>query len=160
MYFIGLMDFSLHKGSERVDFRYTFREKQSGELMTPRIQYVFLELPNALERALTPAASVMDNICWALHEMEHLTEQPAELKQEIFKLLFDSAEIATITPEERAKYQLDMTKERDIHNQIEYARVTGREEGLEEGFRLMAEQLRKKGISEEEIKRMIEEAKG
>ena len=60
-----------------------------------------------------------------------------------------------------------MTTERDIHNQIEYARVTGREEGREEGmaegmekgFRLMAEQLRKKGLSEEEIKRMIEEAK-
>ena len=133
VYFIGLMDFSLHKGSERVDFRYTLRENRSGEIMTPRIQYVFLELPNALERALTPAASVMDNICWAFHEMEHLTERPAELKQEIFKLLFDSAEIATFTPEERAKYQLDMTTERDIHNQIEYAKETGREEGREQG---------------------------
>ena len=72
--------------------------------------------------------------------------------------------MSDFTADERAKYQLDMTTERDIHNQIEYARVTGREEGreegLEEGFRLMAEQLRKKGISEEEIKRMIEEAKG
>ena len=81
--------------------------------------------------------------------------------------MFDSAEIATFTPEERAKYHLDMTTERDIHNQIEYARVTGREEGREEGlaegmekgFRLMAEQLRKMGISEEEINRRIVEAK-
>ena len=138
VYFIGLMDFSLHKGSERVDFRYTLREKESGELMTPRIQYVFLELPNALGRALTPSASVMDNFCWAIHEMEHLTERPAELKQEIFKLLFDSAEIATFTPEERAKYQLDMTTERDIINQIAYARDMGREEGLAEGAKTKA----------------------
>ena len=163
VYFIGLMDFSLHEGSERVDFRYTLRENQSGELMTPRIQYVFLELPNALGRALTPAASVMDNICWALHEMEHLTERPAELKQEIFKLLFDSAELANFTADERAKYQLDMTTERDIINQIEYARKKGmeegREEGREEGFRLMAEQLLKKGMSEEEINQLIESLK-
>ena len=191
VYFIGLMDFSLHEGSERVDFRYTLRENQSGELMTPRIQYVFLELPNALGRALTPAASVMDNICWALHEMEHLTERPAELKQEIFKLLFDSAELANFTADERAKYQLDMTTERDIINQIEYARKKGMEEGREEGrevgreegreegrelgreegreegrkvgreegFRLMAEQLLKKGMSEEEINQLIESLK-
>ena len=125
VYFIGLMDFSLHKDAERVDYRYMLRENKSGELMTSRIQYVFLELPNALKRALTPQASILDNICFALHEMEHLTERPAELKQEIFKLLFNSAELANFTPDERAKYQLDMTTERDIKNQIVYARDEG-----------------------------------
>lgn len=75
----------------------------------------------------------MDNICYALHEMEHLTERPAELKQEIFKLLFDSAELSEFTADERAKYQLDMTTERDIHNQIVYARDKGLEECLEQG---------------------------
>jgi len=135
VYFIGLMDFSYHEGSDRVDFRYALRERQTGELMTPRVQYVFLELPNALSRALTPAASVLDNICYALHEMEHLTERPAELKQEIFKLLFDSAELSKFTADERAKYQLDMTTERDIQNQIVYARDKGLEEGRAEGAR-------------------------
>lgn len=69
------MDFTLHKDADRVDFRYSIREDKSGELMTPRIQYVFLELPNSLGRALTPQASVLDNICYAFHEMEHLTER-------------------------------------------------------------------------------------
>ena len=81
---------------------------------------------------------MLDNICYAFHEMEHLTERPAELKQEIFKLLFNSAELANFTADERAKYQLDMTTERDIKNQIEYARDEGREEGREEGIRLSA----------------------
>lgn len=134
VYFIGLMDFSMHKGSDRVDFRYDLRERSSGELMTPRLQYVFLELPNALSRALTPEASILDNICFALHEMEHLTERPAELKQEIFRLLFNSAELTNFTPDERAKYQLDMTTERDIYNQIAYARDEGLEEGIEIGM--------------------------
>lgn len=133
VYFIGLMDFSLHRGADRVDFRYTLRENRTGELMTPRIQYVFLELPNALGRALTPQASILDNICFALHEMEHLTERPAELKQEIFKLLFDSADLSTFTADERSKYQLDMTTERDIRNQIVYARDMGLEDGRAEG---------------------------
>ena len=135
VYFIGIMDFSMHKESERVDFRYTLQENRTGELMTSRIQYVFLELPNALSRALTPEASILDNICFALHEMEHLTERPAELKQEVFNLLFNSAELTNFTPDERAKYQLDMTTERDIHNQIAYAWDEGREEGRDEGRR-------------------------
>ena len=126
--------------------------------MTPRIQYVFLELPNSLGRALTPQASVLDNICYAFHEMEHLTERPAELKQEIFKLLFNSAELANFTADERAKYQLDMTTERDIKNQIEYARDEGREEGIRLSARNMLKDnlpvdtiCRYTGLSEEEV---------
>ena len=41
--------------------------------------------------------------------------------------MFNSAELANFTPDERAKYQLDMTTERDIKNQIEYARDDGAE---------------------------------
>ena len=70
------------------------------------------------------------------------------------------------TPDERAKYQLDMTTARDIQNQIIYARdeglekglEKGREEGRKEGVRLMAEQLRKAGMPEGEIERLIKEA--
>ena len=134
VYFIGLMDFSFHGPASRVDYRYLLRERDSGEPMTPRIQYIFLELPNSLDRALQPGASVLDNFCYALHMMEHLTERPAELKQEIFRLLFDSAEIATFTPEEKAKYELDMTTERDRINQLAYDKEKGREAGLEEGI--------------------------
>ena len=89
-------------------------------------------------------ATVLDNICYALHQMEHLTEQPAELKQEIFKLLFDSAEIATFTPEEKSKYEHDMTTERDRHNQLVFAEAKGVEKGLEQGL----EQGRAEGLAE------------
>lgn len=47
--------------------------------------------------------------------------------------MFDSAEITNFTPEEKAKYQQDMTTERDIRNYITYAREEGRMEGREEG---------------------------
>ena len=36
------------------------------------------------------------------------------------------------TPKEKAKYEFDMTTERDIQNFIDYARQEGREEGREE----------------------------
>ena len=55
-----------------------------------------------------------------------------------------------------------MTTERDIHNQIAYARdegvEIGIEKGIEKGVLLMADQLRKMGMTEEEIERMVNEA--
>lgn len=151
VYFVGLMDFSFHKDDDRVDYRYMLREKTSGEIMTKRIQYIFLELPNSFQRALTDKASVLDNFCYALHQMEHLSEQPAELKQEIFRLLFDSAEITKFTAEEKAKYQQDMTTERDILNYITYAREEGWEEGAKNQARETARVLLDLGVAEDII---------
>ena len=119
--------------------------------MTSRIQFIFLELPNSLLTALKPGASVLQNICYALHMMEHLTEQPDGLKEEIFRLLFDSAEIANFTPEEKAKYEQNMTTERDIRNQISYARDLGREEGRAEGREEGREEGRKVGAREQSL---------
>lgn len=159
VYFVGLMDFSFHKDADRVDYRYMLRENTTGEIMTSRIQYIFLELPNSQNKALTEKATVLDNFCYALHQMEHLTERPSGLKQEIFRLLFDSAEITNFTPEEKAKYQQDMTTERDIRNFITFAREEGmekgREEGREETRKLVTERLRERGFSEEEIQSIL-----
>ena len=60
VYFIGIMDFSIHEGADQVLYRYQFRERDSNELMTDRIQYLFLELTNA-RHALEPDATVLEN---------------------------------------------------------------------------------------------------
>ena len=146
VYFVGFMDFSLHEGSDRVLYRYSLRENETGEEMTGRLQFVFLELTNC-RKALTPEATLLDNFCYALHNMEHLTDRPEELKEEIFKRLFKTAEIATFTPEERIKYENDMTTERDIQNYISYAREKGLEEGMEKGLLEAARNMLAEGFS-------------
>lgn len=83
-------------------------------------------------------------------------------------LLFDSAEIANFTPEEKAKYEQNMTTERDIRNQISYARDLGREEGRKVGAReqslLIARNLLKAGIPADVVVRVtglsLEEVQG
>ena len=87
---------------------------------------------------------------------------------EIFELLFDSAEIAKFTAEEKVKYEYDMTTERDIRNQLAYSREEGREEGLAEGLEkgraegkaeerhLIAQKLKEKGFSDEEVASILD----
>ena len=133
VYFIGLMDFSFHEGSEQVLFRYRLREDVTGEVMSDRVNYLFLELPNC-SRALTPAGTTLDKFCFALHNMWRLQEKPAGMEGELFSLLFDSAEFRNLAPKEQIKYRNDMTTARDIANQIDYARKEGMEKGMEKGL--------------------------
>ncbi|MBQ6254024.1 MAG: hypothetical protein IJK05_05155 [Bacteroidales bacterium] len=70
---------------------------------------------------------------------------------EIFELLFDSAEIAKFAPEERIRYEHDMTTERDIRNQIAYSREEGRAEGREQGLAEGLEKGRAEGKAEERL---------
>ena len=163
VYFIGIMDFSIHEGSDEVLFRYALRRKEDGELMSDRLQFIFLELPNC-SRALTEEASVLDNFCYSLRNLETLEERPAPVeKSELLSCLFNSAEIANFTAEERTKYINDMTTQRDILNQIAYAKKEGLAEGLTKGHaagvaegeaktaKAIARNLKERGMRLEEI---------
>lgn len=159
MYFIGLMDFSMHEGSDQVLWKYSIRnDSDYEELMTDHLHYIFLELPNC-KKALTSEATVLDNFCYALHNMESLPAQPKELKEEIFKILFESAEISTFTPTERIRYIEDMTTERDLKNQMAYAENKAEAKGRAEGLEQMAKAMRQEGMSEEDIQRILARAK-
>ena len=147
VYFIGIMDFALHNDPQRVMYRYALREDQNKDLMTDSLHFIFLELPNC-GRALTPQATVLDNFCFALHNMQFLEERPDALRQEIFDLLFEAAEIATFTPEDKVKYEFEMTTERDIRNQIAFAR--------KEKAKEMARNILAKGYALEEIAEISE----
>ena len=152
VYFIGVMNFALHRGG-RVRYSYTIREEVTDELMTDRVKYIFLELPNSVPLWQRAEASVLDKFCYAMYMMPSLTDRPAELEAEIFKLLFDFAEIANFAPRERIKYINDMTTKRDLHNQIEYARDEGREQGREEAMKIIAQNMQDMGMSMEDIKK-------
>ncbi|MBQ9185513.1 MAG: hypothetical protein IJ151_06550, partial [Bacteroidales bacterium] len=71
--------------------------------------------------------------------------------------------ISTFTPEEKAKYESDMTTERDIRNYISFAEEKGekrgREEGLKEGLKEGLEAGKKEGIKEGAINAKIEIAR-
>ena len=158
VYFIGLVDFPLHDDPNRVLYRYSLYEDSGDELMTDSLHYIFLELPNC-GKALTPEATILDNFCFSMHNMQFLEERPEDLRQEIFELLFDAANIATFAPEDKIKYEYAMTTERDIRNQIRYAERKGMEKEAEQIARRMLEMSLSKdviqqatGLTEEQIK--------
>ena len=84
-------------------------------------------------------------------------------------LLFSSADLHNFAEEDKIKYQNDMTTERDIQNQIDFAMDKGREEGFEKGIekgiekertrnQRFIEVLKSKGVPKELIEQALSES--
>ena len=149
VYVVSLQNFSMHNPEEGFMFRFALHENKTNELMTDRLNFVFLELPNARHYE-TPGISMAEKICYTLGHMDSFENRPPELKEKFFELLFNLMEIANFAPDERVKYEHDMTTERDRLNQLDYARKVslekGREEGREEGLFIVARNLLNMGM--------------
>ena len=67
-------------------------------------------------------------------------EHPAALQERVFKRLFEQAEIAKYTPEERQDYEESLKVYRDMKNVLDTAELKGLKKGLEQGMRQGIEQ--------------------
>ena len=131
VYVISLQNFHTHNPDKGFIFRFSLHEDSSNEKMTDRLNFIFLELPNARHYD-TEGTSITEKICYTLAHMDTFEHRPPKLKGKFFEILFKLLEIANFAPDERVKYQHEMTTERDRINQLDYARKKGREEGREE----------------------------
>lgn len=144
VYFIAMMNFSFHEDEpERFFYKYDILETTTGELMTDNLHFYFLELPKV--KSINRRSTNLQKFCYAMHNMTTFESRPKEMKSELFELLFESADISKFTPEEKVKYEHDMTTERDRLNQLAFSHDKGREEGLKEG----REEGREEGRAEE-----------
>lgn len=155
VYLICFLNFTFHNGSEKILYRYDLTERESGERMTDRVNFIFLEMVNAGDEEPDETASFAKKLCWAFTHMSILRERPAALLEQVFKNIFEACEIAALEETEQIKYEEDMTTEWDIHDQIATAwhkgKREGREEGREEERLIMAKKLLSEGVSMEAI---------
>ena len=60
-------------------------------------------------------------------------KRPAALQERIFTRLFEQAEIARYTPEERQDYEDSLKVYRDLKNVLDTAELKGMKKGLQQG---------------------------
>ena len=164
VYMVSIMDFELIHGVRNVEvneisgtdkriFRYSLREDNTGELMTDRLKFVFIEIGNFSKEAedskeAEELVTGTDKWMYVLKNLARLTDRPAGLQERIFIKLFEAAEIAAFSPEERKQYEHDMMTENDYRNTIEFAKDKAREEGMHEGLRRGLDEGMQKGLNE------------
>ena len=143
VYFIGIIRFSLTPEDGKCLHRYSLREDDSHKLMTDDLHYVFLDVTRC---HTSEEAPLVEKIGYALNNMDKFDEKPAGLVGEFFDLLFNSADLSKFAPEDKIKYENDMTTERDIRNQIAYAREEGKAEGKAEERLSLAKKFKEQGF--------------
>lgn len=126
----------------------------TGEVFYDKLTYLYLEMPK-YKKQLPQLNTLYEKWLYAIKHLGDLEERPAELKEAIFTRLFEQAEIAQYSPEERQDYEESLKNFRDWYSALKTAEKKGRKEGLEEG----RAEGRAKGLEEGEKKGVFKTAK-
>ena len=146
VYLISFLNFSLHKESERILYRYALREVDTGEPLTDRLNFIFLEMTNFRREDIHPEDTFAEKLSYAFTHMGSLKERPTALIEKVFHKLFEACELKSLPEEEQTKYKEDMTTKMDWENILYTAELRGTERGLKKGMEKGMEKGLEKGI--------------
>lgn len=141
VYTICFLNFTF---DEKEDFSHEVKltNVQTGEVFYDKLTYLYLEMPK-YRKSLPQLITLYDKWLYAIKHLGELDERPVELKEAIFKRLFEIAEIAQYTPEERQDYEESLKNFRDWYSCLATAEKKGRAEGIKEGIKEGEEKGRK-----------------
>ena len=146
VYTVGILDFvfpdhEYPKDSLRhevklvdIDDKHVFYDK---------LTFLYLEMPK-FTKGENELTTMYDKWLFVLHNLSRLMKRPAALQERIFTRLFEQAEIARYTPEERQDYEDSLKVYRDMKNVLDTAELRGLEKGWKEGRK----EGRKEGIEQ------------
>ena len=137
VYLIGLMGTDIDHPDmdlweDRYISEYTFREKETHDLLDETIFIIFAELAR-FSKAVSECESDTDRILYLLKNMGRLHNQPKELQAEVYRRIFEACEIAAFTEDKRIQYERDMYDEKRLRGIESAYRRIGWEEGLAAG---------------------------
>lgn len=159
VYTIGILNFVFPDEEYSPDcMHHTVKliDVDDGHVFFDKLTFIYLEMPK-FRKTEAELNTLLDKWMFVLSNLSRLMERPAALQERVFTRLFEQAEIARFTPEERRIYYDNYKAYRDIHNAVDTARREGWEEGKEEG---REEGLAKGRIQEKESLAKRMKAKG
>ena len=107
-----------------------------------------VEMPN-FSKTEEDLQSNFDKWMYVLQQLPYLQNRPQALQDRVFQKLFEAAEIAKFTPDEKNKYEESLKYYRDLKNVVD----TSFDEGKAERSVEIARQMKSEGESIEKIVR-------
>ena len=137
-------------------------DRDTHELFTDKMRYIFLELPS-FKKEESECETDFERWIYVLKNMETLQRLPFKARNAVFKKLEEIVDIASMSKEERMKYDESIKVYRDQLAVMEFERnkglvegraeglAEGRAEGLSEGKESVARNLKRMGMDVETI---------
>lgn len=164
VYVVGILNFEMDETnkSDKVISKVKLKDEDNKDF-SDKLNFIFVEMPK-FRKTETELETFMDKWLYVIKNLYRLQDKPAALTEGIFKKLFEVAEIAAFSKNERYDYEENLKNYLDWFNVMRTAknegRAEGRAEGREEGeLALLTKQVlakKEKGKTASEIAEMLE----
>jgi predicted transposase/invertase (TIGR01784 family) len=139
---VGILDFVFSdevqnnneiKLAEKKEVRHVVNLKdQKCRVFYDKLTFIYLEMPN-FTKTEEELETTYDKWLYVLKNLATLPNRPLKLQEKIFQRLFETAEIAKFSPQEKEQYEESLKSYRDLKNVIDTSFGEGKVEGKIEG---------------------------
>ncbi len=152
IYTVGILDFifSDHKNDPNLLHIVQLKD-QDCRVFYDKLKFIYIELPK-FAKTIDELDSHFDKWLYLLKHLPDLKNPPIPLQENTFMQLFEVAELAKFSRQDRTAYENSLKYYRDMQGVINTARIEGVEQGIqkgrEEGIQEGMEQGIQKGLEQ------------
>jgi len=154
VYTVGVLNFKFPGDEYPADkYRHEIKLKdvEDNHVFYPKLTFIYLEMPkfNMTEDELV---TMFDKWMFVLRNLSRLLDRPKALQDRIFDRLFEQAEIAKYSPEERREYEVSVKNYWDYNSTMRTAATNASNERAKK----IAHRMKARGDSVEDIAEMTD----
>ncbi len=147
VYGVFFLNFHLTDLPSKLRTDIVLADRDTHELFTDKMRYIFLELPS-FKKEESECETDFERWIYVLKNMETLQRLPFKARNAVFKKLEEIVDIASMSKEERMKYDESIKVYRDQLAVMEFERNKGLAEGRAEGLAKGKAEGRAEGLAE------------
>ena len=151
VYTVGILDFIFDDHKSEEELLHTVELKnQRCEVFYDKLKFIYIELPK-FKKQEDELETQFDKWLYVFRHLSNLQNRPQKLQERIFQKLFEAAEIARFSPEERDAYEDSLKYYRDLKNVVDTSRDEGILKGIEKRNFEIVKKMKEKGMPNSEI---------
>ncbi len=147
VYVIGILDFVIDEKenvSDKVITRVKLKD-DCNKTFSDKLNFIFLEMPK-FRKTVDELETFVDKWLYVIKNLYHLEDKPSVLSEGVFDKLFEVAEIAAFSKNERYDYEENLKNFLDMYNIMRTVKNEGIAEGEVLGMQKMAKNLKNQGV--------------
>ncbi len=129
VYGVFFMNFRLENMAHKLRTDVILADRDTHEQFSDKLRFIFIELPSFTKEE-ADCDTDFDRWIYVLKNMETLKRLPFKARKAVFQKLEKIVDIASLTKEEREKYDESIKVYRDHLATLAYAEQKGRQEGI------------------------------
>jgi len=153
VYTIAILDFVFEEDkNEPNKFRYDVKLKddETNKIFYDKLTFIYLEMPK-FKKTVDELETRFEKWLYVIKNLNKLERIPEKLQEKIFKKLFETAEIAKLSPDQVRNYEDSLKYYRDLKNSLDTKFDEGKIEGKDERNIEIALKMLKNDYSVKEI---------